>query len=81
MISVRAAMAKIEKKFPDKRLRGTPFKIGDLLLFQYVNKTATEKEAKWDNGLIGVDAVTGKMSNHSFFDEDIMGKGIPISEY
>ena len=82
MVSVSAAMTMIEEKFPNKRLRGNPFKLGNLLLFNYVDKDSTEEEAMWDNGLIGIDAVTGKMSYHSIFDEDIaFGNTEPITEY
>lgn len=82
MISVREAMIMIEKEFPDKRLRGKPCKLNDLLLFNYVDKNGTEEEVKWDNGLIGVNTRTGKISHHSAFDEDIMfGDVKPIAEY
>lgn len=81
MITVREAMATIEKKFPDKRLRGNPCILNDLLLFNYVDKNGTEDEVKWDNGLIGVNARTGKISHHSAFDEDIMENAKLITEY
>ncbi len=81
MISVREAMAMIENKFPDKRLRGNPCKLDNLLLFNYVDKNETEEQAMWNNGLIGVNVVTGKMSHHSVFDKDIMQNAKPILEY
>lgn len=81
MIDVRTAIAMLTEKFPDKRLRGNPCKLNDLLLFNYVDKNGTEDEVKWDNGLIGVNARTGKISHHSAFDEDIMQNAKPITEY
>lgn len=82
MIDVKTAMSMVESKYPNKKLRGNPFKLGDLLLFWYVDKTATEDEAKWDNRIIGVNAMTGEMSTHSFLDEDIaFGNTEPITDY
>lgn len=81
MIDVRTAIAMLAEKFPDKRIDGNPGQIGDLLVFGFVDKSATEEEAKWDNTVVGVNRITGKISWHSLFDEDIMQNVKPITEY
>ena len=55
--------------------------IGDLITFDFVDKNATEEEAMWDNTVVGVNRITGKISWHSVFDADIMNNGTPITEY
>lgn len=82
VIDVRTAISMVEKQFPNKRMRGGVDEFGNIYLFQFVDKDATEEEVKWDNGLIGVDKVTGKISHHSAFDLDILfGDVKPITEY
>ncbi len=81
MIDVRTAIAMLTEKFPEKRIRGNPVQIGDLITFDFVDKNATEEEAMWDNTVVGVNRITGKISWHSVFDADIMNNGTPITEY
>ncbi len=81
MIDVKTAIAMLEKQFPDKRIDGNPSQVDDLLIFGFVDKTATEEEAKWDNTVVGVNRFTGKISWHSLFDENIMKNAKPITDY
>ncbi len=81
MIDVRTAIAMLKEQFPDKRVDGNPGEIGDLLIFSFVDKNATEEEAKWDNTVVGVNRFTGKISWHRLFDKDIMQNAKPILEY
>ncbi len=82
MIDVKTAIALVQKQFPQKRMRGGVDEVGNMYLFQFVDRDATEEEAKWDNALIGVDKATGEISHHSFFDDDILfGDVKPITDY
>lgn len=71
MISVRDAIAVLAEKFPNKRIRGVPVQIGDLITFAFVDKNAPENVTRWDDTVVGVNQTTGEISWHSVFDEDI----------
>lgn len=82
MMDIKATIAMLAEKFPDKRINGNPGEIGDMFIFGFVDKNATEQEARWDNTVVGVNRITGNISWHSAFDEDIMfGDVKPITEY
>lgn len=81
MIDVKTAIAMLAEKYPNKRIDGDPGEVGDLLVFGFVDKNATPEEAKWDNTVVGVNRITGNISWHSLFDEEIMKNAKPITEY
>lgn len=78
MITVKEAMAMLGKKFPDKRIRGNPGLAGDLYVFAFPNKNASEEEAMWDHTAVCVDRNTGEISWHNVFEPSIWNAD-PIS--
>lgn len=82
MISVRDAIALIEKKYPNKKMRGNPGEWNGKFTFRFVDKTATEDEAKWDAGIIAVDKDNGEISEfNAFANRDFFEHAKPILEY
>lgn len=82
MLSVRDAIALIEKKYPNKRMRGNPGEWKGKFTFQFVDKASTEDEAKWDAGIIAVDKHSGTISEfNAFANLDFFENNQPILEY
>lgn len=82
MLDVRAAIALIEKKYPNKKMRGKPCEWNGKYTFRFVDKTATEDEAKWDAGIIAVDKNTGNISEfNAFANLDYLTNAKRITEY
>lgn len=82
MLSVREAIALVEKEYPDKRMRGNPGEWNGKFTFHFVDKTATEEQAKWDAGIIAVDKVSGKITKfNAYANRDFFENNQPILEY
>ena len=82
MIDVRTEIALIEKKYPNKRMRGDPGEWNGKFTFQFIDKNITEDEAKWDAGIIAVDKVSGAISEfNAFANRDFWENEKPITEY
>lgn len=81
MIGIREAIAILAEKFPDKRIDSNPVQIDDIITFHFVDKDASKERAMWDHTVVGVNQITGEISWHDAFDEDVSKRGIRITEY